>query len=250
MVMGMDSFREALKGYEDCYTVIGGAACDILMSNVDLSFRATKDIDMILLLEDRAKEFSDAFWSYIKEGGYKCGWKNSETVHFYRFTEPKPGYPIQIELFSRLPDYHLETVEGIIPIHIDDEVSSLSAIVLNEDFYHFMMDGRKTVLGVSVLEADYLIPFKMYAWLDLGERKSRGEHVNEKDLRKHKYDVFRLLEIVSQESRVEVTGLVKDVVIRFLEKIEAEKLPLDQIGLTMTKDEGLEKLRKLYLVGE
>ena len=198
MVMGMDSFREAFKGYEDCYTVIGGAACDILMSNVDLSFRATKDIDMILLLEDRAKEFSDAFWSYIKEGGYKCGWKNSETVHFY----------------------------------------------------HFMMDGRKTVLGVSVLEADYLIPFKMYAWLDLGERKSRGEHVNEKDLRKHKYDVFRLLEIVSQESRVEVTGLVKDVVIRFLEKIEAEKLPLDQIGLTMTKDEGLEKLRKLYLVGE
>ena len=35
MVEGIDSFREAFKGYEDCYTVIGGAACDILMTEAD-----------------------------------------------------------------------------------------------------------------------------------------------------------------------------------------------------------------------
>ena len=33
----------------------------------------------------------------------------------------------------------------------------------------------------------YLIPFKMYAWLDLKNKKQNGEHVNEKDLKKHKY---------------------------------------------------------------
>ncbi len=31
---------------------------------------------------------------------------------------------------------------SIIPIHIDDELSSLSAIMLNDDFYNFMLEGR------------------------------------------------------------------------------------------------------------
>ena len=29
MVAGIDSFRDKFRGFEDCYTVIGGAACDI-----------------------------------------------------------------------------------------------------------------------------------------------------------------------------------------------------------------------------
>lgn len=81
MVEGIGSWREAFRGYEDCYTVIGGAACDILMSDADLSFRATKDIDMILLLEDRYKEFASVFWNYIKSGKYKCGWKNMVSIY-------------------------------------------------------------------------------------------------------------------------------------------------------------------------
>ena len=28
MVVGLETFREAFKGYEDCYTIIGGTACD------------------------------------------------------------------------------------------------------------------------------------------------------------------------------------------------------------------------------
>jgi hypothetical protein len=50
MVNGMESFRTKFIDYPDCYTVIGGAACDILMSEEDVPFRATKEIDMILLL--------------------------------------------------------------------------------------------------------------------------------------------------------------------------------------------------------
>ena len=40
MVRGIDSFRTKFMDYTDCYTVIGGAACDILMSEEDLSFRS------------------------------------------------------------------------------------------------------------------------------------------------------------------------------------------------------------------
>ena len=44
MVIGMESFREKFKDYTDCYTIIGGAACDIIMSENDTDFRATKDM--------------------------------------------------------------------------------------------------------------------------------------------------------------------------------------------------------------
>lgn len=116
MVLGIDSFREKFKDYTDYYTIIGGTACDILLTEADLPFRATKDIDMILIMEDNFPEFAAIFWEYIKEGGYKCGWKNAENMHFYRFTEGQFGYPTMIELFSRKPGYHLEIEEGIIPI--------------------------------------------------------------------------------------------------------------------------------------
>lgn len=209
MVLGIDSFKERFKDYSDCYTIIGGAACDILLSEVNLSFRATKDIDMILIMEDSFPEFASVFWEYIKEGRYKCGWKNEERMHFYRFTEGKNGFPAMIELFSRKPGYHLQIEEGIIPIHIDDDTSSLSAILLNDDFYEFMMSGRKIVDGMGVLGQEYLIPFKMFAWLNLLDRKAAGEHVNEKDLKKHKYDVFQ---ITSDSSRWNESGIKRSCV--------------------------------------
>lgn len=247
MVVGMELFRDKLKGFEDCYTVIGGAACDILMSEADIDFRLTKDIDMILILEDKKAEFAKTFWEFIKEGEYKCGWKNSDEMHFYRFTEPKSGYPVMIELFSRKPGYHLDVEEGIVPIHIDDDTSSLSAILLNDDFYNFMLEGRKIVAGVSVLAENYIIPFKMYAWLDLKRRKEAGEHVNERDYKKHKNDVFRLLQIVNTDEKVSVSGLVRESVERFLGEIENEQIRVEQLGLMITKEEAMELLKSIYL---
>ena len=49
MVTGMESFIQRFRDYSDCYTIIGGAACDILMTEADTDFRVTKDIDMNLL---------------------------------------------------------------------------------------------------------------------------------------------------------------------------------------------------------
>ena len=82
MVSGIDTFREKFAGYEDCYTIIGGTACDILMSEADLDFRQTKDIDMILILEDKRAEFAEIFWKYIKDGGYRTKKKMGENVKF------------------------------------------------------------------------------------------------------------------------------------------------------------------------
>lgn len=250
MVIGIDSFREKFKEYTDYYTVIGGTACDILLTEADLAFRATKDIDMILIMEDNFPKFASVFWEYIKEGGYKCGWKNAESMHFYRFTDGKSGYPAMIELFSRKPGYHLEIEEGIIPIHIDEDISSLSAILLNDDFYEFMKNGRRVVNGIGVLGAEYLIPFKMYAWINLLERKRKGEHVNERDLKKHKYDVFRLLQIVDATTKVESIGIVTESIHKYIEEISAvdeSEVRLQQMGLPFDRDQGVDLLKDIYL---
>lgn len=237
----INSFIEKFKDYTDCYTVIGGTACDILMTEAGIDFRATKDIDMILIMEARYKEFAHIFWEFIMEGSYRFGWKNSEKAHFYRFTEPRSGYPSMIELFSREPDYI-----NYIPIHIDENTSSLSAILLNDDYYKFMLAGRRIVSGISVLDTEHLIPFKMYAWLDLKDRKARGEHVNERDLKKHKYDVFRLLQIARRDNKIETNGIVYEDIIRFMEEIRMENIPFAQLFLSFEMEEALAYLREIY----
>lgn len=57
MVRGLDSFREWFSGFESNYVVIGGTACDLLMGEAGEGFRATKDIDMVLIVEALSAEF-------------------------------------------------------------------------------------------------------------------------------------------------------------------------------------------------
>ena len=87
----------------------------------------------------------------------------------------------------------------------------------------------------------------MYAWLDLKDRKARGEHVNERDLKKHKYDVFRLLQIVELGKKIETTGNVNEAVRRFLQEIRDVKIPLKQIGLSIDMNEAIGFLESIYI---
>ncbi|MDF2540061.1 MAG: hypothetical protein K0S76_3082 [Herbinix sp.] len=113
-----------------------------------------------------------------------------------------------------------------------------------------MMSGRKVVNGIGVLGAEHLIPFKMYAWINLVDRKAAGEHVNERDLKKHKYEVFRLLQTVTAGTRVESSGLVKESIQKFIDDIsllDASEIRLLQMGLPFERDQGVELLRRIYL---
>ena len=66
MVTGIDSFKEWFKGSEEQYAIIGGTACDILMTEEGLDFRATKDIDLVLIIEAVDAYFGKKFWEYVK----------------------------------------------------------------------------------------------------------------------------------------------------------------------------------------
>lgn len=250
MVVGFESFREYFAGYEDCYTIIGGTACDILLGDAALPFRTTKDIDVILLIENKFEEFATILWKYIKDGGYRCGWKKSEAPHFYRFTEPQAGnFPEMIELFSRKPDFQLEH-EGshLTPLPVSDEISSLSAIMLDDNYYHLMLSGRRVVDGISVLDAEYLILFKAKAFLDLSRRKAEGEHVNERDIKKHKSDVFRLFQIVNPSFRIVLPEAVAAEMRAFIERMSNEQINLKAYGMgDFSQRDILKKLEEMYL---
>lgn len=48
MVTGLNVFRDYFADDTDKYVLIGGAACDIVFTSNDETFRATKDLDMVL----------------------------------------------------------------------------------------------------------------------------------------------------------------------------------------------------------
>ena len=113
------------------------------------------------------REFAEKFWEFIKAGNYINMYKGLEYKNFYRFEKPANSmYPTMIELFSRVPtDYEIVPDSHLFPLHIADDISSLSAILLNDDYYNFLLNGRIIVNGLSVLNELHLIPFKAKAWL-------------------------------------------------------------------------------------
>lgn len=61
MVKGIDTFRRYFAEYEEQYVLIGGAACDIAFECNDTAFRATRDLDMVLIVEALTPEFGEKF---------------------------------------------------------------------------------------------------------------------------------------------------------------------------------------------
>ena len=101
MVKGLDIFRNFFTGYEEQYVLIGGAACDIIFESNGASFRATRDLDMVLIVEALTPEFGERFWKFIVAGRYRNKAINGGKPQFYRFDKPENEmFPKVIELFS------------------------------------------------------------------------------------------------------------------------------------------------------
>ncbi len=233
MVNGFTKFKERFKGFENQYVIIGGTACDLLMENEELPFRATKDIDIVLIVESITVEFGKKFWEYIKEAGYEHINKSTGDAQFYRFSLPKSKeYPYMIEIFSRNPDYIILKDDALItPLPIDEEVSSLSAILLNETYYELLKSGQKIVDGIPVLSPTCLIPFKVKAWLDLSKRKNNGEHVDSKNIKKHKNDVFRLAQLITANTKQVLSLEIANDMNAFLSEMVNEEIDLKLLGI-------------------
>lgn len=250
MVRGFDSFKRWFSGYESNYTIIGGTACDLIMTDMNQDFRATKDIDIVLIIEALSPEFGLRFWDYIKQAGYEHCNKSNGKPQFYRFTKPSsPDYPAMIELFSRKTDMiNLPEDAVLTPIPLDEDVSSLSAILLDDNYYEFLKAGKYVLNGVTILDAVHIIPFKMKAWLDLSERKQNGESIDSKNIRKHKNDIFRLSELITAETFIEVPSSIFQDIEDFIEQMASEDLDSKSLGLRRGKTEMLQRIRDAYTI--
>jgi hypothetical protein len=211
MVRGLDTFKEYFEQYPDNYVIIGGTACDILIDEAGFVPRATKDIDIILVVEALSTEFVHQFWQFIKDGDYGDQEKSNDERQYFRFKKPmNSDFPYQIELFSRTPDVIvLESEAHLTPIPVDDDLSSLSAILLNNDYYNFMIQNSQVIDGLHLANIEALICLKAKAFLEIKERIENGSREDSKHLKKHKADVFRLAVMLSPDSKFELQETIQ-----------------------------------------
>ena len=202
---GLDKFREAFKDFSDNYVILGGTACDITMSGTEVRPRATHDIDMIIVVERMTPQYGERFWQFIREAGYrpeKSKAKEGESPKYemYRFVDGNPGFPEMIELLSRPPDA-LGEPKGLAiePLPIDGEQSSLSAIIMDDDYYQFTIEHSLLTDEIRHADSAALVALKTRAYLNLIQDKQNGKHVNSKDIRKHRADVLKNVVIMTED---------------------------------------------------
>ncbi len=211
MVRGLDIFKQYFKDYTDNYIIIGGTACDILMEEEGFTPRATKDIDLILIVEALNSSFVKQFWKFIQDGNYERQEKSNDERNYYRFMKPeKSDFPFQLELFSRTPDtIDLEEPAHLTPIPVDDELSSLSAILMNEEYYNFLLEHSVIENNIRLANLEALICLKAKAFLEITERINAGGKEDAKHLKKHKNDVFKLAAMLPVNSEFNLPNELK-----------------------------------------
>ena len=250
MVRGLDVFREYFAGHAEQFVLIGGTAASLAMGEVGLEFRATKDLDIVLHIEALDSAFGEVFWKFVEEGHYEIRQASDpDKPVFYRFQKPADErYPVMLELFCRAPD-GMKLAEGshLTPIPIDEAVASLSAILLDDAYYEFILAGRKVADGLPWVGEDRLIPLKASAWLDLNERHAKGERVDAKNIRKHANDVMRLSQLLAPEVRIPVAARIAEDLNRFLDGIAADRsIDPKSIKLNYTLTEIVERITLAY----
>jgi hypothetical protein len=194
VVKGLSLFQNHFKNYTDCYAIIGGAAASEWFSQQEFSFRATKDVDIVLLAEAIGDAFLKRFWDFVLEGGYEIKQRSNGRPVYYRFAKPRrEDFPEMLELFSRGPSgIFLGNAQTIIPIPKEEDASSLSAIMMDEDYYKVVYDFREVTNGLPLITPAGIILLKAKAWLDLTARAQSGESIDSKHLKKHRNDVFKI----------------------------------------------------------
>jgi hypothetical protein len=250
MVRGLDVFRRHFAGHTDQFVLIGGTAATLAMAEAGLDFRATKDLDIVLHIEALKPSFSEVFWRFVEAGGYDIRQASgSGKPVLYRFQTPADEhYPVMLELFSRAPDALLPA-EGshLTPIPFEEAVASLAAILLDPEYYSWIVTTRTETDGLPRVGPDGLIPLKASAWLDLGARQRRGEPVDSRHIRKHANDVLRLSQLLAPSARMDPSPRIRQDLARFLRGIAADStIEPAALGIPSSRAALVERLARAY----
>ena len=226
-MIGLDLFASTFAGLEEQYVLIGGAAAELWFQRAGLEFRATQDQGLVLSVGALGAEFVQRFWTFVDDGGYEVRERGDGTPIKYRFSVPtRPEFPKQLELFASAPircargagDAAEEQV--VAPIAVDDELSSLSAVLLDEAYREVVLGCRAQVQGVMCLTPQGLVLLKARAWLDHMERVASGTGGAKREAKKHRNDVFRIAGLLGEGEDPGVPETVLADLARFVEELE------------------------------
>lgn len=194
MVRGLEVFRERFRPFQGSMTLIGGAACDEWFTTNGLTFRATNDLDLVIMMDDVDPAFVAAMRAFVAEGGYEISERSEGVPILYRFSSPiRDDFPVKLELSCRKPDgFDLSTGQKYIPVSTGLGRHSLSAILLDGAYFDLILAHHDERDGLWVANATSLIPLKAHAWLNLTKAKAAGEKIDSQNIKKHRADVFRL----------------------------------------------------------
>lgn len=250
MVRGLDLFRQSFAAHAHQYVLIGGTAATLAMEEAGLAFRATKDLDVVLHIEAIDAAFGETFWRFVEAGQYEIRQSSASGKRaFYRFHKPADErFPVMLELFCRAPEGILLVAGShLTPIPIDEAVASLSAILLDDEYYAFIISGRRETDALPWVGEDRLIPLKAVAWLDLKARHAKGEAMDAKNIRKHANDVLRLAQLLAPDTHIAVAEKIAQDLARFLEGVAADAtIDPGALGLPATLAEIAARIQQAY----
>ncbi|MBN1340036.1 MAG: hypothetical protein JXA03_11975 [Bacteroidales bacterium] len=166
---------------------------------------------------------------------------------------------MQAEIFSRKPDI-LGDFDGahLAPIPLGEELGSLSAILMNDDYYAFAKKNAELIDGLHLATTPALICLKAKAFLDIGERLEKADWANEgeksklqKDHKKHKNDVIRIVLILTGDDKTELPDLIKHDLQHFIHLTKADPPDHQQLAknfgvVSIDPEQILEQLNQTF----
>lgn len=92
-----------------------------------------------------------------------------------------------------------------------------------------MLLGKTIIKNISVLDPIHLIAFKARAHIDLTNKKNEGFFVNERDSKKHKNDIYRLLQLIKISDRIDAPSVIKKDIFDFIQMINDDNENIERL---------------------
>jgi len=241
---GLSHFEEYFREFKDDYVVVGGFATLMLLDrHLERHGKATHDIDLVLLTSSSI-EMAQQIKRYISEGKYTIQKGKKDAYLYYRFLNPEiEGFAKEIELFaSDEQSLKLEDNQRIIPIDPEEGLYSLSAIMLDKEYFEVIKKNIDHSHQVPCTNTIATIILKISAFYDL---KNRGDD----KWKKHRRDIIKLVLILTGEENMPLEGRMIQDFNLFMEHIEQlnDKMVKQITGLNgISKDDIVEVLHGVY----
>jgi hypothetical protein len=119
--------------------------------------------------------------------------------------------------------------------------------LLDENYYALLKANLRDLAGLPLLHEAAVIPFKARAFLDLSRRKAAGEKVDGGDVKKHRNDVFRLLQLLPAERALDLPETIRADMRDFIEAVSGDDtFKPSTLDLKLTREDALARLSVAY----